>query len=99
LLAASRGFVWFEPELIDQQPVFKRLLNGMDAAVSLSALNGPWRSALRVNRRTEALMTLNVALVVGGVWLVISLGLGVVLGKAIAAANTVSEEPPRRAAA
>ncbi len=44
-------------------------------------------------------MTLNVALVVGGVWLVISLGLGVVLGKAIAAANGVSEEPPRRAAA
>jgi hypothetical protein len=44
-------------------------------------------------------MTLNVALVVGGVWLVISLGLGVVLGKAIAAANRVSEEPPRRAAA
>jgi hypothetical protein len=44
-------------------------------------------------------MTLNSALVVGGVWLVISLALGVVVGKAIAAANTVSEEPARRAAA
>jgi hypothetical protein len=45
------------------------------------------------------MLTLNVAIVVGGAWLVMSVGLGIVLGKAIAAANPVGEEPSRRAAA
>ena len=45
------------------------------------------------------MLTLNVAIVVGGVWLVMSVALGIVLGKAIAAANTVEEEPSRHAAA
>jgi hypothetical protein len=43
LLVAARGFVWFEPEIVDRQLVFRRSPNGTGAAVSLSALNDQWR--------------------------------------------------------